>query len=255
MNKSSAPHYGLSLPYRTEKPRKQGLTSLHDINTTIGGLRQILEDYGSFIDIAKIGVGTALVTPRLKEKISLYHEHDIAVYFGGTLFEKFYQNNLIVEYRRLMEEFNIDWVEISCGTIDIPLATRKQIVTEFNTDFTVVAEVGSKDSASIMPPSQWMEEIDELLSSGAEYVVTEGRNSGTAGVFRPTGEIRTGLVSDIISTFGPEPLIFEAPTTDSQVFFINQVGPNVNLGNVSPVDVLLLETQRLGLRSETFHLK
>jgi len=245
----------LKLPTRLSKPRTSGITAVHDVRENIGALKNILADYSSYIDIAKLGVGSAYVTPKLQVKIDLYKSHDIEVYFGGTLFEKFYYQKKLKEYKQYMKDHNVSWVEISMGTIDIALEERVDLVKEFNEDFTVLSEIGSKDGEAIMPPSVWINELNTLLEAGCEYVITEGRNSGTAGVYRPSGEIRTGLVADIVSNVPSEKIIFEAPQPKAQMFFINQVGANVNLGNVNPNDLLLLEAQRSGLRSETFFLK
>jgi len=157
------------------------------------------------------------------------------------------------DYKSMMNKLGVNLLEVSCGTIDISLEDRIALIEDFKKDFKVLSEVGSKDTDTIMPPSVWIKEINTLLDAGCEYVITEGRNSGTAGIFRTSGEIRTGLVADIITQIDSAKLIFEAPTPKAQMYFINQVGPNVNLGNVALKDLLLLETQRLGLRSETFH--
>lgn len=245
----------LDLPKRTKKNRDYGICSIHDVKLTTKELSNILEDHSDFIDIAKIGVGSALVVPKLKEKIELYQKYDIEVYFGGTLFEKFYYKNELESYKRFMNDFNIGLVEISEGTIDIDLEKRLELVKDFKNNFKVLSEVGSKDSDQVMAPSLWIKEMKALLNAGCEYVITEGRNSGTAGVYRASGEIRTGLVQDIVESLDVNRIIFEAPTGDSQMYFINQVGVNVNLGNVNPYDVLLLEAQRVGLRSETFFIE
>lgn len=245
----------LDLPTRPAKPRRSGITSVHDVSHTVHDIEVILEEFNEFIDIAKIGVGTAYVMPRVKEKIACYQKHQVQVYFGGTLFEKFYHQNKLEDFKRMMNSLGVNMLEVSCGTIDINLEDRIKLIEDFKKDFIVLSEVGSKDTDTIMPPSIWIQEIKALLTAGCEYVITEGRNSGTAGIFRTSGEIRTGLVSDIVSQVDVDKLIFESPTPKSQMFFINQVGPNVNLGNVSPKDLLLLETQRLGLRNETFFIQ
>lgn len=245
----------LDLPRRTTKNRSYGINSIHDVKLTTGELRNILQDHSEFMDVAKLGVGTALVVPKLKEKISLYQEHDVQVYFGGTLFEKFYHQNKLENYKRLLNDFNVNMLEVSCGTIDLTIEERVELIEDFKKDFKVLSEVGSKDSEAVMAPSVWLDEINQLLNVGCEYVITEGRNSGTAGIYRGSGEIRTGLVADIISQVDYKKIIFEAPTASSQMFFINAVGVNVNLGNVNPLDLLLLEAQRVGLRSETFFIK
>jgi phosphosulfolactate synthase len=242
----------INLPTRTKKKRVNGLTSLHDVSLTTYELESILTDYSDFIDIAKFGVGTALVTPNLKQKIKLYKDYNVIPYFGGTLFEKFYGKNKLESYLNFLNENDINHIEVSTGTIDIPLEERVELVKTLSQNFIVFTEVGSKDDTKITPPSVWIKEINELHSAGAEYVITEGRNSGTAGIYRSTGELRTGLIEDIISNCDDSKIIFEAPTPKSQMYFINKLGSNVNLGNVNPNDVLLLETQRMGLRSETF---
>ena len=203
--------------------------------------------------MAKFGVGTAYVMPRVAEKVKMYQSAGVEVYFGGTLFEKFYHQNKLADYKSMMKKLGVNLLEVSCGTIDISLEDRVALIEDFKKDFKVLSEVGSKDTDTIMPPSIWIKEINTLLEAGCEYVITEGRNSGTAGIFRTSGEIRTGLVADIITQIDSSKLIFEAPTSKAQMYFINQVGTNVNLGNVALKDLLLLETQRLGLRSETFH--
>jgi phosphosulfolactate synthase len=245
----------LALPARTVKPRACGLTSVMDSGVPVGILRSVLADFSPYIDHAKLGIGSAYITPNVDEKIACYSEHRVQVCLGGTLFEKYVSQKKLDDYVHLVRRLGLDLVEVSNGTIELPLADRIAIVRDLAGEFTVLAEVGCKDQKQIMPPSEWMAEISALLAAGATYVITEGRNSGTAGIYRENGEIRTGLVSDIVRTFGPERLIFEAPNASAQNFLINLAGANVNLGNVSPMDVLQLEAQRQALRSETFHLK
>ena len=244
----------LDLPKRTQKPRNTGITSLHDISLTTSQLQSLLEEHHEFIDFAKFGIGTAYIAPNLAQKIQIYKSFDINVYFGGTLFEKFYSQGKLNEYKKYLEKYSINTVEISTGTIDLDIDTRVQIVKDFSQDFTVLSEVGSKDSEAVMAPSKWLHEINSLFEAGSSYVITEGRDSGTAGMFRSNGEIRTGLLDDIVNTSNIDKIIFEAPTTSSQIYFINKVGSNVNLGNINPYGVLVLETQRQALRSDTFYL-
>lgn len=245
----------LILPQRTTKPRQYGITSLHDVSTTVSELTAILEDYGQFADFAKIGVGSAYIMPKLSSKLAAYKEVGITTYFGGTLFEKFFNQGRLDDYLIYLSKHDVNWIEVSCGTVDIRVEQRAEIVTRLSKDFNVISEVGSKDADKIMPPSEWIEEIDVLMQAGSKWVVTEGRQTGTAGIFRSNGEVRTGLVADILKRIGSSSLIFEAPTSAAQAFFVNQVGPNVNLGNIHPRDLLLLESLRQGLRQETFWLK
>tara|TARA_X000000950_G_scaffold273688_1_gene357778 strand:- start:1265 stop:2011 length:747 start_codon:yes stop_codon:yes gene_type:complete len=244
----------LNLPKRNNKPRKTGITSLHDISLTTKQLESILEEHHEFVDLAKLGIGTAYITPNLKKKIEIYKSFNIEVYFGGTLFEKFYSQDKLDLYKKYLEDHQINSVEVSTGTIDLDIDKRVEIVKDFSKDFMVLSEVGSKDSEAVMAPSKWLHEIESLFEAGSSYVITEGRDSGTAGMFRSNGEIRTGLLEDILNSSEIDKIIFEAPTPASQIYFINKVGSNVNLGNINPYGVLQLETQRQSLRSDTFFL-
>jgi len=246
------PHSTLNLPTRTQKPRKSGITAINDVGIPCEELKNILNDYHSFLDIAKFGIGTALITPRLQDKITLYHKYDILVHFGGTLFEKFYSQNKIGEYLDFLESHRIHSIEVSSGTIDIPVEERLDFIKSVSNRFNVIAEVGSKEPDKVMPPSVWINEIGLLLDAGCSYVILEGRDSATAGMYRPSGEMRTGLLADILSAFRSEQLIIEAPTAETQIGLIQLLGANVNLANISPRGLLQLETQRRGLRSDTF---
>lgn len=247
--------YNILLPERMQKPRINGITAIHDVGIPLGELQILLDDFHSYVDIAKFGVGTAMVTPKLMEKISIYQSFGINPYFGGTLFEKFFYLKRIDKYLKLLNDFNINIIEVSNGTIDIPLKERIAFIKSLEDNFQVIAEVGSKDPDLLMPPSVWIEEVGSFFDLGCSYVILEGRDSASAGLYRPSGELRSGLLSDILSTFGPEKIIIEAPTAQSQMLFIKMLGANVNLGNVAPRDILLLEAQRRGLRNETFFVK
>lgn len=242
----------LTLPWRCERPRSWGLTAVMDTGLPLGELDHILSDYHSYIDFAKFGIGSGYITPRLREKLALYKSYDIPTCFGGTLFEKFYRQDKLDAYMSFVDGLGVEWIEISNGTLPASHDEMLAAVEKVSSDFNVVAEVGSKDVDVIMPPSQWLHDIRSFLDAGCRYVIMEGRDSASAGIYRQTGEIRTGLVADILSNIDHKKLIFEAPTSDSQIYFIRLVGPNVNLGNVSLRDILLLECQRVGLRSDTF---
>ena len=237
----------LLLPPRTNKPRSHGITAVTDLGTPVRALRELLEDFHPFIDIAKFGVGSAYVMPRLDEKLAVYREFGVIPYFGGTLFEKFYYQNNVSGYARYCRQHRVDWIEISNGTIDLSLSDRLDLVETLKGDFRILAEVGCKDTDRVMAPSEWIHELQALLEAGANYVITEGRDSATAGIYRASGEIRQGLLSDIIKTVDSTKVIFEAPNPANQMYFINL------LGNVALKDLLLLETQRCALRYETFY--
>ncbi|NEX78177.1 phosphosulfolactate synthase [Bacillus thermocopriae] len=245
----------LSLPKRTTGNRVYGLTCIADFGTSMGELRNILADFHTMIDIAKIGIGSAYVTPNLRTKINLYKEHEIKPYCGGTLFEKCYYQNKLNEYIHYLHDLGIEWIEVSNGTLDIPLQTRIELISQLKESFHVIAEVGSKDCRKEMRISEWLEEIQLLLEAGSEYVITEGRDSGTSGIYEECGTVRCELIHELIKNIDPKKIIFEAPTPKHQMYFIKEIGPNVNLGNVKINDVLMLEAQRCGLRSETFYLE
>jgi len=245
----------LTLPERTSGNRTYGLTSVIDFGTPLGELKNILADYGDIVDIAKIGIGSAYVTPNLKEKVNLYKEHQIKPYCGGTLFEKCYYQNKIPEYLAYLNSVGIEWLEISNGTLDIPLQARLQLISQIKNDFHVIAEVGSKDSNNEMPITDWKKEIEVLLDAGCDYVITEGRDSGTSGIYDKCGTVKSNLVQELLKDLDARKIIFEAPSAKHQMYFIKEIGPNVNLGNVKLHDVLVLESQRRGLRSETFFLE
>ncbi|WHY83851.1 phosphosulfolactate synthase [Neobacillus novalis] len=245
----------LTIPKRTSGNRTSGLTSVVDFGTPLGELNNILVDYGHIIDIAKIGIGSAYVTPNVKKKVDLYKEFKIKPYCGGTLFEKCYYQNKTPEYVSYLHNLGIEWIEISNGTLEIPLQERLQIISWLKKDFRVIAEVGSKDADNHMPVSEWKEEVRLLLEAGCEYVITEGRDSGTAGIYEKNGTIKSNLIHELLEVADAEKIIFEAPSPKHQMYFIKEIGPNVNLGNVKLQDVLVLEAQRCGLRSETFFLE
>ncbi|MDM8567070.1 phosphosulfolactate synthase [Candidatus Halobeggiatoa sp. HSG11] len=243
----------LQLPQRPKKQRKIGITSISDHGIPINLLQDYLNSYSCFIDIVKLGIGSALIEPQLKEKISIYKKNNVEVYFGGTLFEKYYLHNKILEYKNLLSECHVSSLEISSGIIDIPLKERISLVEQFRTDdFNVYAEVGKKDSTYDAAPSLWINEIKNFIEAGCCKVITEGRDFGTAGIYESQGSVRRGLIDEIVNKIDHKFIIFEAPTEKNQMYFINLLGSNVNLGNIEITKILILECQRLKLRYETF---
>jgi len=241
----------LGLPERPGKPRSDGLTHVIDKGLNLRDIEGLFDTAGQFVDIVKLGWGTSYVTNNLEKKIALYRSFETPVVCGGTLFEAVYARGRLDEFREWLVEHRFSHVEISDGTLDIPRDRKLELIADFARDFTVLSEVGSKDAETVYAPYQWVEWIKEELEAGAWKVITEGREGGTAGIYRPTGEMRTGLVDEIVHEIAVSDLIFEAPTKGSQAWFVKQFGPNVNLGNIPPDEVIPLETLRLGLRGDT----
>jgi len=241
----------LALPERTTKPRESGLTHVLDKGFGLDQVRQFLEVAQDYVDIVKLGWGTAAVTPNVKEKVALYQSFGVPVCFGGTFFEVCVRQRKVEEYLALVRECEMTCVEISDGTIDIPEEDKLGYLRRFAKEFRVLSEVGSKDADFIMAPYVWVEQIERDLAAGAWKVIAESRESGTAGIYRATGEVRTGLIDEIVHAVDPERLIFEAPQREQQVWLLQRFGGECNLGNIAPADVLSLETLRLGLRSDT----
>ncbi|WP_078546286.1 phosphosulfolactate synthase [Litchfieldia alkalitelluris] len=245
----------LDLPKRTSKNRLYGITSIADFGTPVGQLQDILNDFHPFIDIAKIGIGCAYVTPNIEDKVQLYKNFNVTPYFGGTLFEKCYYQKKLKEFVAMLQSHEIEWIEVSNGTLDISLDERINLIKKLKGTFNVVGEVGSKDADKDLSIPEWTNEINLLLEAGCKYVITEGRDSGTAGIYDRNGKINSELIAEMSKDVDINKVIFEAPTPKNQMFFINAFGSNVNLGNVKLQDTLVLETQRRGLRSETFYLE
>ena len=241
----------LDLPARPCKPRSQGITHVIDKGLALRQVENLFDTAGEYVDIVKLGWGTGYVTHNLKEKIELYRSFEVAVVCGGTLFEAVVARGKLDEYRRWLTENGFSHVEVSDGTIDLPREQKLELVAEFAQDFVVMSEVGSKDSEVVFAPYQWVQWLKEDLDAGAWKVITEGREGGTAGIFRSSGDMRTGLIDEIVHEIDLSEIIFEAPTTRSQAWFVQKYGPDVNLGNIPPEEVIPLETLRLGLRSDT----
>jgi phosphosulfolactate synthase len=241
----------LDLPARPGKPRTEGLTHVIDKGLGIRDIEGMFDVGGAFVDIVKLGWGTSYVTNNLEKKIALYRHFDTPVVCGGTLFEAVYARGRMDEFKRWLVENRFAHVEISDGTLEIPREEKLELIADFGRDFTVLSEVGSKDSDVVFAPYQWVEWIKEELAAGAWKVITEAREGGTAGIFRKDGDMRTGLIDEIAHEVAVDDLIFEAPTKASQAWFVKQFGPNVNLGNIPPDEVIPLETLRLGLRGDT----
>ncbi len=241
----------LGLPMRPAKPRERGWTHVIDKGMTLVEVAGMIETAGDYVDIVKLGWGTSYVTPNLTEKISLYQAHGIPVMCGGTLLEAAIARGRVEEFRRWTTQNGFTHVEVSDGTIELERESKLELISALAQDFVVLSEVGSKDVECVYAPYQWVLWIKEEIEAGAVKVITEAREGGTAGIFRGTGEVRSGLIDEILHSISADKLLFEAPQKDQQAWFIRHLGPDVNLGNIPHDEVIPLETLRLGLRSDT----
>jgi phosphosulfolactate synthase len=241
----------LDLPDRTAKPRQDGVTHVLDKGLSVADVDGMIEVAGASVDIVKLGWGTAVATENLDRKLARYREHGIPVVLGGTLTELALHQGRVDGLIAWVRELGLAHVEVSDGTLDISREDKLALIARLAKDFTVLSEVGSKDATRIMAPYVWVEQIQAELAAGAWKVITEAREGGNAGIYRPDGEVRMGLIDEIAHAVAPEHLLFEAPQREQQVWFVRRFGAEVNLGNIAPSDVLSLETLRLGLRSDT----
>ncbi len=244
----------LDIPGRSGKPRERGLTHVLDRGLSIAQVDGLLEVAGACVDVVKLGWGTALVSGNLRPKLERYAAHGIPVVLGGTLTELAIRQNRVEGLIAWLRDLGLRHVEVSDGTITLDPAVKRELIERLAREFTVLAEVGSKDADFIMAPYVWVEQIENDLQAGAWKVVAESRESGTAGIYRADGEVRTGLIDEIAHAVDPDRLIFEAPLREQQVWLLKRFGAECNLGNIAPEDVLSLETLRLGLRADTLEL-
>lgn len=245
----------VDLPARPPKPRDRGLTFAIDRGMSLAEVDALVEVAGEAVDLVKLGWGTALVTGNLEPKLARLREHGVPACVGGTITELAIRDGRVDELTAWLRGLEIDVVEVSDGTIDITTEDKCALIRRLAAEgFTVVSEVGSKDDTEIMAPYRWVEQIEAELEAGSWKVICEARESGTAGIARPDGELRQGLIDEIAHAVAPERLVFEAPMKQQQVVLLRRFGPDVNLGNVYTQDVLAVETMRLGLRSDTMDL-
>jgi phosphosulfolactate synthase len=229
--------------------RNGGLTHVIDKGLGPRGWEDVLATSGSHIDIVKLGWGTAYVTDNLRQKLDVLRGKPVVL--GGTFFEVVYARGRLEEYKRWLSDLGLTHVEISDGTIEIPRERKLGLIAEFSREFTVLSEVGSKDSSVEYSAEEWAQWLREELDAGAWKVITEAREGGTAGIFDAGGGMRTELIGEIADAVGIDDIVFEAPTKAAQAWFVKQFGPEVNLGNIPPDEVIPLETLRLGLRGDT----
>ena len=246
-------NYSLThIPARSSKPREEGLTMVMDKGLSLRQAEDLVEGAGHLTDLVKLGFGTSFATPKLKDKIALYQSNDIKVYLGGTLFEAFIARGQFDDYRRLVADLKVEAAEVSDGSINLAHDVKCRYINTLARDITVLSEVGSKESGILISPAKWVRMMNDELQAGSWKVIAEARESGTVGIYRPSGHAHTTLVNRIVAKVPAQDIIWEAPLKSQQTWFIQQLGANVNLGNVAPDEVMALEALRLGLRGDTF---
>lgn len=240
------------LPVRTEKPRQTGLTMMMDKGLSLKQAESFIETCAPYTDIIKLGFGTSLLTPNNAQKVKLYHEANLKVYVGGTLFEAFLARNKFDEYQKYIDALGIQCAEVSDGSIVLPHDIKCELISKLAKNYTVLSEVGSKEAGILIAPNRWISMMKAELEAGSWKVIAEARESGTVGIYRPNGTAHVALVNKIVRNVKMESILWEAPAKSQQAWFIKQFGANVNLGNIGYDDVIPLETLRLGLRGDTF---
>jgi phosphosulfolactate synthase len=242
------------VPERTIKPREKGITMVMDKGLSVRQVEDFLSSSSNYCDIVKLGWATSFVTQNLEAKLDVYRSAGIPVYLGGTLFEAFVARNQFEDYLRVVDKYKLQHVEVSDGSLEMEEDVKCEYIHKLAKNYTVLSEVGSKDETKIIPPYKWIKLMKAELEAGAWKVIGEAREGGTVGLFRSSGEVRQGLVEEILTEIPEDKIMWEAPQKEQQVWFVKLLGANVNLGNIAPHELISLETIRLGLRGDTFDL-
>ena len=241
-----------NIPSRASKPREEGLTMVMDKGLSLNEAENMVALKSELTDIVKLGFGTSLLTRFIDKKINLYQKSGMMVYTGGTLFEAFVIRNQFDDFCKLMDKLKLEMVEVSDGSISIHHDVKCEYIQKLSKNFKVISEIGSKDESIILDDSQWISFMRKELDAGSWKVIAEAREGGNVGMFDPNGNIKKDLIDKITSNIPVDKILWEAPQKKQQVWFINSFGANVNLGNISPNDIISLECLRLGLRGDTF---
>jgi len=241
----------LRLPDRSVKPRTIGLTHVLDKGVPLLEVESVTGKANEYIDIWKLGWGTAYLDSELSEKLDRLHERGIQACVGGTLLEAAWLQRREADCLDWAAEVGVPCVEVSNGAAGMPMRDKRRLIQEAARRFVVISEVGSKDPSAPVSAFEWADEIAGDLEAGARWVLTEGRESGTVGLYSHDGRVREDLVAGLVDRVGVAPVVFEAPRKEQQAWFVRRFGPNVSLGNVPPDEVIGLESLRLGLRADT----
>jgi phosphosulfolactate synthase len=241
------------LPNRSIKPREKGLTMMMDKGLSLRQAEDFLSSNREHTDIIKLGFGTSIITPNVADKIKLYQDNEMFVYAGGTLFEAFAIRDQLDDYKKYLNAIDLKMVEISDGSMQMEHETKCNIIQDFAKDFKVISEVGSKDASIDISSKNWIKWMQNELDAGSWKVIAEAREGGNVGICNDDGGIKSELIDEITKSISSDKILWEAPKKDQQIYFIEKLGANVNLGNIAPDAVIPLECLRLGLRGDTFH--
>lgn len=239
------------VPERPEQPRESGLTMMMDKGLSLREAENFCEVSAEYTDLVKLGFGTGLLTPNVKEKIKIYKQAGLRPYFGGTLFEAFAARNMIDDYKKFITDAGVETAEISDGVLPMDHDVKCGYIRDVAKDFVVLSEVGTKLKGKEISNEEWVKWMLSELEAGAWKVIAEARESGNMGIYNNDGSANSELVLDIRNHIDPDKILWEAPLKNQQVWFIKLLGPNVNLGNIAENEVIPLETLRRGLRGDT----
>ncbi len=239
------------MPERPAKPRENGLTMVMDKGLSLREAEDLCDISAPYCDLLKLGFGTSLLTNRLHDKIKVYKSAGLKPYFGGTLFEAFAVRGMFDEYRRFLDEYEMELVEVSDGVMELDHQLKCEYISNLSKNYTVLSEVGTKLKGREISNEQWISFMQSELQAGAWKVIAEARESGNMGIYNDDGSANKDLIKGIENAVNPDVILWEAPLKNQQVWFINLLGPNVNLGNIATNEIIPLETLRLGLRGDT----
>jgi phosphosulfolactate synthase len=244
----------LDVSDRAGKPRDRGLTHVLDKGVTIPALDAWLVQIGHLVDVIKIGWGIAYIDPVVKERVAVCHAAGVMVSLGGTLLEVAVAQDRLTKLRRWAADLGVDALEVSNGLGAMAPQRKAALIHELSGEFIVLAETGLKSGTVPVVTDAWLAEMEADLAAGARWLIAEGRESGSAGLYDTDGSVRASLVEAIVAGLPAERIIFEAPRTAQQSWMVRHLGANVSLGNIPLEEVLPLETLRLGLRADTARL-
>ncbi len=241
---------------RARKPRESGWTMVIDKGLGLHAIDDLMQAAAGAIDVVKLTFGTSAFFgyDLLKEKVRTITAHKVACMPGGTLQEVAVWQGTVDRYLERARELGFDAIEISDGTIEMDRRTRGEVIVRaVKAGFRVLSEVGKKDPTDAQPMAVLAELVNEDLDHGAFMVIMEAREAGKGvGIYDASGLPKEAEIDAFLAGVkDASRILWEAPLGPQQRYLVLRFGPNVNLGNVAPEDVLALEALRCGLRGDT----